>query len=96
MPIEGLFAFVDLSSKTVIEVVDMGVVNPAPKDPWGYTAKEVKDRFGSLCGPTVHHTLMPSCLLGITQWKILLSNGIFSASTTPSTSDPASSLAKSW
>jgi primary-amine oxidase len=52
MPIEGLFALVDLSSKTVLEVVDTGVVSPAPKDPWGYTAKEIKERFGSLRGPT--------------------------------------------
>lgn len=50
-PIEGLFAFVDLNSKTVIEVVDTGVVT-TPTDEWGYTADEIKERYGSLRGPT--------------------------------------------
>lgn len=46
-PIEGLFATVDLNGKEVLEVTDTGVV-PVPEDPWGYTAEELKARFGSL------------------------------------------------
>lgn len=49
-PVEGLFATVDLGTKTVIEVVDTGVV-PIPQDPWGYTPDEIAERFGGLRGP---------------------------------------------
>ncbi|KTQ84177.1 tyramine oxidase [Aureimonas ureilytica] len=42
-PIEGLFAVYDISKKTVIRVVDTGVV-PVPKDDWGYTQDEVAAR----------------------------------------------------
>ncbi|MGB7305246.1 MAG: hypothetical protein WBD13_13275 [Burkholderiaceae bacterium] len=46
-PIEGLFAVVDLESKTVLEVVDEAVV-PVATDPWGYTDVELEKRFGKL------------------------------------------------
>jgi primary-amine oxidase len=46
-PIEGLFAKVDLRSRTVLEVVDTGAV-PLATDPWGYTKPELEQRFGAL------------------------------------------------
>lgn len=42
-PIEGLFAWVELTTGEVIEVVDTGPV-PIPEDPWGYTEEEVAER----------------------------------------------------
>ncbi len=38
-PIEGLFATIDLKSKSVLEVTDTGVV-PVPEKNWGYAASE--------------------------------------------------------
>jgi primary-amine oxidase len=38
-PIEGLFATIDLKSKSVIDVTDTGVV-PVPEKNWGYSAVE--------------------------------------------------------
>jgi len=46
-PIEGLFAVVDLNGRSVVDVVDTGVV-PVPTDGWGYTQAEVEQRFGTL------------------------------------------------
>ncbi len=43
MPIEGLYATVDLEEKEVISVIDEGVVAVAT-DPWGYTQDELKSR----------------------------------------------------
>ena len=46
-PIEGLYAVVDLAGKSVVEVIDTGVL-PVPQDAWGYTEEEVEARTGSL------------------------------------------------
>ena len=54
-PIEGLFAFVDLNTKSVLEVVDTGVV-PISEDSWGYTAAEIEERFGNLRGTSSSST----------------------------------------
>ncbi len=42
-PIEGLYAVIDLTSKTVTEVIDEGAL-PLPQDPWGYTEEEIAER----------------------------------------------------
>ena len=42
-PIEGLFAWVELSTGEVIEVVDTGAI-PLPEDAWGYTEEEIAKR----------------------------------------------------
>jgi primary-amine oxidase len=39
-PIEGLFATIDLKSKTVLDVTDTGVI-PVPEKNWGYAGKEI-------------------------------------------------------
>lgn len=44
-PIEGLFATVDLTTRTVLAVTDTGVV-PLPQDDWGYTEDEIAARDG--------------------------------------------------
>lgn len=49
-PIEGLFAFVDLNTNTVLEVVDTGIVEMNTKD-FGYTPTELEAKFGDLRGP---------------------------------------------
>ncbi len=46
-PIEGLYAVVDLAGKSVVEVIDNGVV-PVPQDAWGYMEDEVEARTGAL------------------------------------------------
>jgi primary-amine oxidase len=45
-PIEGLFATIDLKSKTVIDVTDTGIA-PVPQKDWGYTAAEIASYRGS-------------------------------------------------
>lgn len=50
MPIEGLFGIVDLNSKTVLDVIDTGVI-PVSEDPWGYTQADLSERLGELAGP---------------------------------------------
>ncbi|WP_026620791.1 primary-amine oxidase (plasmid) [Ensifer sp. WSM1721] len=42
-PIEGLFAVYDIGKKSVIRVIDTGVID-LPKDNWGYTQDEVAAR----------------------------------------------------
>ncbi len=42
-PIEGLYAFYDVGTKEVIDVIDTGVV-PVSSDPWGYTEEEIAER----------------------------------------------------
>lgn len=42
-PIEGLFAWVELTTGEVLEVVDEGAI-PLPRDPWGYTEDEIAQR----------------------------------------------------
>ncbi|SEK62773.1 primary-amine oxidase [Roseivivax marinus] len=44
-PIEGLSATYDLSTNTITEVTDTGVVD-VPEDPWGYTEEEIDARVG--------------------------------------------------
>ncbi len=42
-PIEGLFAVYDIGKKTVVRVIDTGIID-LPKDNWGYTEDEVAAR----------------------------------------------------
>lgn len=50
-PIEGLFAFVDLNTNEVLEVVDTGAIT-VNVDEFGYTPVELEALFGDLRGPT--------------------------------------------
>lgn len=54
-PIEGLFAFVDLSTNEVLDVVDTGIVEMNGND-FGYTPEELEAKFGDLRGPATENT----------------------------------------
>ena len=47
--------FVDLNTKSVLEVEDTGVV-PISEDSWGFMAAEIEERFGNLWGTNTSST----------------------------------------
>ena len=45
VPVAGVVVTVDTLSESVIDFVDTGVV-PIPKDPWGHSEEQIRERFG--------------------------------------------------
>ena len=74
-PIEGLFATIDLKSKTVIDVTDQGVV-PVPEKNWGYAASEIASYAGTRRAASTPAKLTPPGAGGVAiqgnriQWDI--------------------------